>query len=415
MKEGKGAFGTVFSSPRLPLLQERVRDILYLPQVSKVFHTYRDYYQEVTAFGMLCLQHEFPKDLFCSFLDHGRINKLEVRKYRWIYNTTWCGGETAFENASHQVIYPRGKPVSVIPFYKFMVYFENILRVVEFLDEKDLAFDDFKNQNLLVLDGKMVVSDYSSIVSIADLIMPATFYSTNFKSRYYYIHSPVLNSLLCRLILKEPAKKSRHPQLDECYLGYFHQCVDVIPDDYQYEHEYSIEEYNTYEVYNTSEKDDEIVCLKLSGKEVKKMLLEFFQPFSSSEESITLNTERLESIVSKLDNYLSILHKESSIVSKIRNIIQSLHVYNLGIMLLECIGKHYQSSNPQPTLFSKDKVLHLAIYCCLQYYYNPISPSMSTTMEKPMNPISPMCPISPMVHLLFPNIEKVNLYYKSIF
>jgi hypothetical protein len=40
---------------------------------------------------------------------------------------------------------------------------------------------------------------------------------------------------------------------------------------------------------------------------------------------------------------------------------------------------------------------------------------MSTTMEKPMNPMNPTCPISPMVHLLFPNIEKVNLYYKSIF
>ena len=405
MKEGKGAFGTVFSSPRLPLLQERVRDILYLPQVSKVFHTYRDYYQEVTSFGMLCLQHEFPKDLFCSFLDHGRINKLEVRKYRWIYNTTWCAGETDFENASHQVIYPRGKPVSVIPFYKFMVYFENILRVVEFLEAKDLAFDDFKNQNLLVLNGKMVVSDYSSIVSINDLIMPATFYSTNFKSRYYYIHSPVLSSLLCRLILKEPARKSRHAQLDECYLGYFHQCVNVIPDDYQYEHEYSIDDSYTSDNSYTSYLN-EVVYLKVSGKEVKKILLEFFQPFSSDEESITLNTERLESMVSKLDDCLSLLDKESSIVSKIRKIIQSLHVYNLGIMLLECIGKHYQSSNPQPTLFSKEKVLHLAIYCCLQYYYNSNHPNHSN---------NPNHPIHSNVHLFFPNIEKVKLYYKSIF
>ena len=380
MKEGKGAYGTVFSSPRLPLLHETLETIQSLDEVSKVFYSYRDYYNEVTRYTILHNNYEFPHNLFCHSIDHGRISKREIQHHEVVYNDEWANEDDVYRKATHQIIYPRGRSIFTLSnFTEYMICFEKIIQTVEFFSQHHLVFDDFKNQNLLLLgsEDRMVVSDYSSIVSLDDFLEPSIFYKSNFKSRYYYIHSPLLNTLVCRMIRKEETYQT-YASIETSYINYIHHIMFcVIPSDFVYRQSYKVE-MNQKEV---------VIDVELPGDDVKDFLLEFFcRPFPISfQKQMSLqkhpNDQRLSSIVSLFQQ-----HYDSTFpcrVNRIGEIVKRSHIHSIGIMLLEAMYKMKEVSTD---------ALHVAIYCCLQY------------VDWKGKPI-----------LLFPRLEAIREYYDQYF
>uniref|UniRef100_A0A6C0D112 Protein kinase domain-containing protein n=1 Tax=viral metagenome TaxID=1070528 RepID=A0A6C0D112_9ZZZZ len=360
MKEGKGAYGTVFSSPRLPLLHETLERIQSRDEVSKVFLSYRDYYNEVTRYTSLHNNYDFPYNLFCHSIDHGRISKHEIQYHECVYNDEWSNGDDVYREATHQIIYPRGRDIfSLSNFSEYMVYFEKIIQTVEFFSHHHLVFDDFKNQNLLFLDDRVVVSDYSSIVPLDDFMNPSTFYQSNFKSRYYYIHSPVLNSLLCKALRNEDPSYT-YASIEKSYIRYIHQIMfSTIPSNFVYRQSYTV-------FLNEVEVD---IHVELTGDDIKELLLEFFcrsfQPSVQKEP----NYYRLYYIVLLFQKHYSNYPSKTEMIEET---VERSHIHSIGIMLFEAM---YKFNISQANISqAKDKesdicieALHLAIYCCLQY------------------------------------------------
>jgi len=376
MKEGKGAYGTVFSSPRLPLLHETLEEIQSRDEVSKVFYSYRGYYNEVTRYTILHSNYDFPHNLFSYPIDHGRISKREIQDHEIVYNEEWSNGDDVYREATHQIIYPRCRSIFTLhDLDKYIICFEKIIQTVEFFTQHQLVFDDFKNQNLLLLGGEdcMIVSDYSSIVSLDDFIEPSIFYKSNFKSRYYYIHSPILNTLLCQMIRNEETY-SNDASIEKSYISYFHHIVfSAIPSDFVYRQSYYVDMNHK-----------EVIHVELSGEDLKDILLEFFGrplPISIQKEICIQkerNHQRLSSIVSLFRQH----YDDSQLplrIKRIGEIVERSHIHSMGIMLMEAMCKMKE--------LSKD-VLHVAIYCCLQY------------VDWKGKPI-----------LLFPRLEKIREYY----
>jgi hypothetical protein len=324
--------------------------------VSKVFLSYRDYYNEVNCYTLLHKNYDFPHDLFCHYIDHGRISKSEIQHHESVYNEKWSNDDDVYREATHQIIYPRGRSIfTVSSFSEYMVCFEKIIQMVEFFSQHHLVFDDFKNQNLLFIDDRVVVSDYSSIVSLDDFIDPSIFYQSNFKSRYYYIHSPLLNALLCKVLRNEDTYYT-HASIETSYIRYIHQIMfSTIPSNFVYRQSY---------VVFLNEKEV-VINVELAGDDIKELMLEFFcrsfQPSVQKEP----NYYRLYYIVILFQQHY--YSNYPSKIEMIEEIVERSHIHSIGIMLFEAMYKFnmYKLNDKESDI--SIEALHLAIYCCLQY------------------------------------------------
>ena len=90
--EGKGTYGIVFSSPRLPIIDEiyEIND----NEVSKVFKREKDYYEELNK--SVIIEYTFFEDpefkkFFIQKIKEGPINIEAIKAEKELFNKEWWG------------------------------------------------------------------------------------------------------------------------------------------------------------------------------------------------------------------------------------------------------------------------------------------------------------------------------------
>jgi hypothetical protein len=347
MKEGKGAYGIVYSRPRLPLVQECIEDVTerngkHWEEVSKVFVRFSDYAKEVRRYNKIHNSYSFPPNLFCIYKDHGRIVNSDIlissstSNFLNIdsdYNEEWCDGDEGYKSATHQIVFPRGVSVFALKDMEmFLEYFYCIWEVLDFFSMHGLVFDDLKNNNVLFMNRRFVVADYSSVLSLEDLLDPKIHCETTFASRYYYIHSPILSYMLSSLVHEKPWDVFVYYSTDDSYFRTLRKIVSVIPSDF------------TYVVPST--------LVRLQGGTIKKLFLEFF--IDGMDHGV--EEKRMKKLATSF--YQQVLPESRE--DQARMVVERIHLYSIGFMMLEACSRYQYKGHD---------ALYFAMDCCLQYYY----------------------------------------------
>lgn len=189
--EGKGSFGIVFSSPRIPLDNENYNDIKNLNQVSKILYSMegKHYFpaslEEIKlAYDNLILLIEnypqvFNSDNFLLPIAGGYINKFKFIEYykntKLDYGFNWLS--TSIETLNilnqllshkdeiYQVVYEKGTPIKNC-FNDFIMKINDILQTLIYCKANRFYFDDIKYSNLIVHNGRIKIIDWEEPINL---------------------------------------------------------------------------------------------------------------------------------------------------------------------------------------------------------------------------------------------------------
>ena len=189
--EGKGSFGIVFSSPRIPLDNENYDDIKNLNQVSKILYSIedKDYFpaslEEIKlAYDNLILLIEnypqvFNSDNFLLPIAGGYINKFKFIEYykntKLDYGFNWLS--TSIESLNilnqllshkdeiYQVVYEKGTSINFC-FNDFTIQINDILQTLIYCKANRFYFDDIKYSNLIVHNGRIKIIDWEEPINL---------------------------------------------------------------------------------------------------------------------------------------------------------------------------------------------------------------------------------------------------------
>ena len=221
--EGKGSFGIVFSSPRIPTEEENYEDVIKLNQVSKILYYIIDnkYYPEEkenfkkTYDNILQLIEEYPNifndENFILPIKAGYINKNELAlKYKnnefglgfdWISKSTnnmnILNQLILHNDEIYQVVYEKGTPIKY-NFDTFLLKMTDICDLLFLCDKNGFYFDDLKYHNLIVHNDKIKIIDFEEPIN---LNLPETEYTkmideSKFFNIMYYAYDTISNLLL---------------------------------------------------------------------------------------------------------------------------------------------------------------------------------------------------------------------------
>jgi len=221
--EGKGSFGIVFSSPRIPISSEKYEDIIELNQVSKLLFNVEDkiYYPETqeniskTYDNVLKLIKEYPHifsdENFILPIKGGYINKADfVSKYNsgeFGYGYEWISKSLnvfkilsqliSNKNEIFQVVYDKGIPLKY-EFDTFFLKMINIYNLVELCNKNGFYFDDLKYGNLIVHNDKIKIIDFEEPINLnlSEEEYIKTIGESKFYNIMYFPYDTISNLLL---------------------------------------------------------------------------------------------------------------------------------------------------------------------------------------------------------------------------
>lgn len=227
--EGKGSFGIVFSSPRIPLDNENYDDIKNLNQVSKILYSVEDNNYLPASLEEIKLAYQnlilliksypqvFNSDSFILPITGGYIDKLKFIEYykntKLDYGFNWLSSSNTnlnilnqlltHKDKIYQIVYEKGIPINFC-FDDFIIKINNILQTLIYCKANRFYFDDIKYSNLIVHNEKIKIIDWEEPINLN--LEPDKYIETICDSKLncvmYFTYDIVSNILLFEYIGK---------------------------------------------------------------------------------------------------------------------------------------------------------------------------------------------------------------------
>lgn len=226
--EGYGTFGIVFSTPRIPFLNENFQDVIKLNQVSKILYLciedryfppeQEDIDREYYNILKLINSHPniFNSEYFMLPIDGGIIDKnkfIEMFNNQEIFNTDWLNKSKIYYNIIKslfdkndpvfQITYEKGEKIN-LSFEEFLDKINNTIDIVTLANKNRIYFDDIKLENLVLHDNKIKMIDYSNSINtevpFENIISQIK--ESKFDSIFYYPYPIVPNILVFEFVGK---------------------------------------------------------------------------------------------------------------------------------------------------------------------------------------------------------------------
>ena len=212
--EGKGSYGIVYSSPRLPYHEKynfrheyikNTPENLELDEVSKIFKDQKSYEDEKDGYMNILTKYkkktdsDLPDDYFNIPLHFGRLDKGLIKAKNLIYTSIWSDRYNSYKDLSvfYQIKFKKGKSLDrTIGNYKdYLLKFKNIVDCMKFMIDNDLIHDDLKLENMIEVSGIFKLSDFGNLKFYDDITLQNYRY-TQLHYTYYFIFMPYLNKVL---------------------------------------------------------------------------------------------------------------------------------------------------------------------------------------------------------------------------
>ena len=212
--EGKGSYGIVYSNPRFPYLDkynfnnndiifkaENIEDYYLKSEVSKVFFEKSEYKDEYLKYIHL-VNYKLPDELFNIPLNYGKICKdlvigSQIYTYKWA-NDNKYDFKKIILNSPFQITFKKGVPLnqtSDISISEIYNKIDNLFYLIKYFNDNNFLYDDLKLGNIIEIEDKYKLIDYSTLIKIEDLNKD-TLSELFVNISYYYINSPVISEII---------------------------------------------------------------------------------------------------------------------------------------------------------------------------------------------------------------------------
>jgi len=391
--EGKGSYGAVYSSPRLPYISNEKYDFyekklnesnflnnsIQKNEVSKVFFDEADFEDEKNKYILILTEINLVNDYFNIPLAYGNIDidfiKRNVEKNAEnktkIYTNKWAGKNNTFKYEVKQITFKKGYNLNDNNIDTFYKKFKNILLCIKFMDINNLIFDDLKIDNMLEIDNKFKISDFSSIVQLSKMIKK--YEKSYLDSIFYYIYSPTLNSLIyyyynikingSLISLKDIINKIYKIKNDSIeYLTYskdlFYKIKNIIALS-SFNVTLHVEKVN---LNNNSENLDKLHNLKRSKKnkiiEITKSAYDYIE--------ILINHRNISDYFDKYINYLNLKYDDDVNVI-LKELLKKINIYSTGICIFTFLEVHMKEIN-KTNIRLVQHLIECGILCCITIF-----------------------------------------------
>jgi hypothetical protein len=386
--EGYGSFGIVISTPRIPYENEHFLMDISEDEVSKIFYEIYDYDNEINFYNRMHLleinleigieneyfiipkrygkinnkltEKIYDKINFIKLNSHININKLE-KIYNYLIDTRY------------QITFKKGKDISLCNLINFFKYFNNILKCLIELYNKNLILFDIKNNNILYVDKTFKFCDFTSLKNINDIKLTNLIETSLYDKKnyflinyHYYIHPGIIKIFIKYLLYCNQNIENKNILIIFNYINEIIQVID-IKDEYIvyfydklnyfykimnliftnniineiYFYDIIIDKYNIYEIL------DSILHEKIFNKSKKYYI-----------------------------KYLNFLYKKCG-----KNLLKELYclldLYSIGILIIKFLINKLEQFNDKDIVYilSENKSLilkyiHIILMCCLHYHNN---------------------------------------------
>ena len=369
--EGKGSYGAVYSSPRLPYISNEKYDFygkklnesnfannsIQKNEVSKVFFYEVDFDDEKNKYILLLTEINLVNDYFNIPLAYGNIDidfiKKNVEKNAEnktkIYTNKWSGKNNTFKYEVKQITFKKGYNLNDNNINTFYEKFKNILLCIKFMDSNNLIFDDLKIDNMLEIDNKFKISDFSSIIQLSKIIKK--YEKLYLDSIFYYIYSPALNSLIyyyynikingSLISLKDIINKIYKIKNDSIeYLTYsknlFYKIKNIIALS-SFNVTLNVEKVN---LNNISKKIENLQNLKKSKKNkiiaITKSAYDYIE--------ILIDHRNINDYFDKYINYLNLKY-DNDVNIILQELFKKINIYSTGICVFTFLDTHLKEIN----------------------------------------------------------------------
>jgi hypothetical protein len=398
--DGVGSYGVIYSNPRLPYLKKynfdgtlTVEDDfnsenIQEKEVSKIFKkNYNrtnsrnkniNFFEEANGYIHILNHFSIPSIYFNIPLNYGKLNRELINSKLDIYNRDWASNvdgkyRNIYLDAKYQITFPIGISIKHNNFYDSILKFKNIIYAVKFMNEHNLVFDDLKKGNILEIDSKFKISDFSSLTHFSN-INYEKYNTLNLTVVFYYIFSSLLNSVLYYYLkIKNGVIKKIDKIIDKInrefvkeestiYIKYIDELLIKIKDfilmTHLENHNYLINiNYNKIKYLNSNRSNESLSSVNLNGlrinntkintknntksmditkRNIKIPINYIFDDillfYKDEHTRNNLYTIYLEEMINYLDEKF-----ENNIDAKINNLLKRINLYSLGITLLEIL------------------------------------------------------------------------------
>lgn len=345
--EKKGAYGIVYYDPRLPYkkkydlknekISENEESIQNIPEdeVSKIFICDEDFESELKGYLYL-KKFNLNDQLFNNPIYYGIIDRELKFKIMNSYNYKY---KKILYISSKQITFKKGIDLKNYNYdlKKFLTDLKNILEILNYFYENKFIFDDLKISNLIFVDNKIKLSDFSSLRKIEDLNI--NLYNESFlNSDSYYIYNNILNKTL------------------KYFLCNSYNNFDIIKNKDYYEYkDYLIKIINSFSEFVVIL--NKIIDIEIDNVNINISNLLFQIKLFYSVDNKELNDKFIEYLNNKYD-------KENIIL----NLSNRINLFSLGISLIDFFYDKRIFLFTYMDLNYQIKIIKIIVYAVLNFY-----------------------------------------------
>jgi hypothetical protein len=378
--EGHGSYGIIYSNPRLPYIvkynfyKENFEDFLEEPypyieenisdvnkdnyendnfleyEASKVFYDNESYESELEEYIYILNNYNIHEEYFNKPLNYGSINTNYIINNitKFDYNKSKFNRKKIYYtylNSKYQITFLKGYSLDKIDIFNNFKKTENILCATKFMNENNLIFDDFKKDNIIIVEGKMKFCDFSSIINSADLNLNI-FHKSMLKIIFYYIYNPILNILLYYYV---SIKYNNIVIIDDL--------LNNIKIDYKDDQNIDYIDYNRNllnKIYNFTKKLDNSINIG-----------NIFRNIYFYCDRTNKNKDYYKIIILKFIEYFNNKYEDNTEL-KIVELISRINIYSLGVVFIQYMSLYIDQNEKYNKVFFKN-LFEIYKLCSLQF------------------------------------------------
>jgi hypothetical protein len=366
--EGKGTYGIVFSSPRLPIIDEiyEIND----NEVSKVFKREKDYYEELDK--SVIIEYTFFEDpefrqFFIQKINHGPINIEAIKAEKELFNKEWWGdprmSDTAYEQKlnftgiyPYTIVYEKGinyKNYKQFPLHELFDKMCDFFQVLQLLQYRRLYVPDVKLDNLVIHNDQFKFIDYAELNTYG--IILSKYNDMPFiDSLDYFVYA---FDYQCLFRFKDFIEGDTYTLID-----FIDEAIDV-PDSFTFTmfgylnnilHTDNDVMNITFDVYNeeTQSTVSTEIKIKYNSRQSRRKLMQNAFPL----------------FLYDIDKYTE-LHEHLNRLAKSKLVtLNDLQIYSFGIMLIDLLSL-VNKKNSLPKIILQ-KIIEIVLLCVMHKWEN---------------------------------------------